>query len=61
MKALEYKNWHAWAGTTGIMLSNESTKQLQQFNHIDDVINWLFLNGERGAARHFNSKKGVTR
>ena len=58
MRALAYKNWHAWTGTTGIMLSNEDSKQLQQFSNIDDVINWLFLNGEREAARYFNNKKG---
>lgn len=57
MKALEYKNFHIWKGTSGIMLSNEDNKQLQQFSNINDVINWLFLNGEREAARYFNNKK----
>lgn len=57
MKPLQFNNWHAWAGTAGILLSNETTKHLQQFKTIDDVINWLFLNGERDAARYFNGEK----
>jgi hypothetical protein len=58
MKPLAFKNWHVWSGTVGVLLSNENTKHLQQFNNIDDVINWLFLNDEREAARYFNSMKG---
>ena len=59
MTPLQFNNWHAWAGTAGILLSNETTKRLQQFDTIDDVINWLFITGEREAARHFNSMKEI--
>ncbi len=38
------------------MLSNENTKELRQFKTLDDVINWLFLNGNKEAARHFNNQ-----
>ena len=51
-----FKHWHVWRGN-GVMLSNENTKELKQFNTLDDVINYLFLNGERNAARYFNERK----
>jgi hypothetical protein len=58
MKPLQFNNWHAWEGVKSrILLSNETTKNLREFNTIDDVINWLFLNGERDAARYFNGEK----
>lgn len=52
---------HIWYGTNDtIMVSNESTKKLHQFNSNDDAINYLFLNGQREAARalHHTTKEG---
>lgn len=53
MKPSIYKHWHLWLAN-GYMLSNENTKELRQFKKLDDVINWLFLNGNKEAARYFN-------
>ena len=50
-----YENIHVWLGTKRrVMVSDESTKQLQSFNTKDDAINWLFLNGHKEAARKLN-------
>lgn len=57
MKSLKYKNWHVWQGTVGVLLSDEDNKRLQQFDNIDAVINWLYFNGEKEAARNFNKGK----
>ena len=47
-----HDNIHVWLGTKQrVMVSNESTKQLQSFNTKDDAINWLFLNGQKEAAQ----------
>jgi len=57
MKSLKYKNWHVWQGTVGVLLSDEGNKRLQQFDNMDAVINWLYFNGEKEAARNFNKGK----
>lgn len=54
MKAFTYGNWHAWKGTAHIMLSDEDSKDLRQFDTADDCINWLWLNGFKDAARKLN-------
>lgn len=46
--------WHAWEATKGILLSDESVKKLRQFGTIDDVVNWLYTNGQRDVARELN-------
>jgi hypothetical protein len=53
-----FNNWHLWRGN-GFMLSNENTKELRQFNNVDEAINYLYLNGEKEAARYFNKNKGL--
>jgi hypothetical protein len=57
MKAFIFGKWHAWESNGKVLLSNEETKQLQEFKTIDDCINWLFINGEKEAARALNSHK----
>lgn len=49
-------NWHFWQGSQ-FMLSNETTKELRAFDSIDDCVNWLWLSGERDAARAVNRLK----
>ena len=49
---LDINDVHIWYGTNNtIMVSKELTKKLHQFNTTDDAINYLFLNGQREAAR----------
>lgn len=53
-------HWHAWQGTpwkgsSPVMLSNEETKELQEFETPDTCINWLFVNGHKEAARALNA------
>ena len=55
MKPFIHGYWHAWQGAAGILLSDESRKKLRQFPTVDDAVNWLFLNGERPAARGLNA------
>lgn len=56
MKTAIYKHWHAWQATSGILLSDESAKKLRQFADIDACVNFLFLNGDKEAARAINSQ-----
>lgn len=44
-------DWHVWQGTASVMLSNEESKQLQEFATADDCINWLFQFGCKETAR----------
>jgi hypothetical protein len=57
MKPFIFNHWHAWQTIPNgkILLSDENTKKLLQFNIIDDCINWLYLNGEKECARALNS------
>jgi len=57
MKPFTHGQWHAWQGSAGVMLSDESTKQLRQFPDIGACINWLFLNGDKDTARALNKAK----
>jgi len=57
MRPFEFNNWHAWEGTSGVLLSDESVKKLRQFSTVDDAINWLFINGHKDAARALNAHK----
>lgn len=50
-----FNHWHAWQGAAGILLSDESTKKLREFPDVDACINWLFLSGDRPAARALNA------
>lgn len=52
-----YLHWHAWSSNNAWLLSNEMNKKLLQFDSFDDMINWLYLNGHKEAARHFNKLK----
>jgi len=62
MKPFIHEKWHAWQGTAGVLLSNESTKTMRSFPDSDAAINWLFLNGEKPAARALNAHvKGGTK
>jgi hypothetical protein len=53
-----FGKWHAWQMAT-FLLSDESTKTLRSFPDVDRCINWLFLNGEKDAARALNEAKKV--
>lgn len=51
-------NIHVWVGTNNkIMVSHESTKNLESFPTVDDAINGLFLTGFKQAARELNKHK----
>jgi len=52
-----FKNWHTWQALNGWLLSDEDTKRLLSFKTLDDVINHLFINNQRDAARYFNANK----
>jgi|GEM_PF-3765297 len=55
--ALVFSNWHLWEGMNGrILLSNEDTKELNQFNDTDTAINYLWSIGQKEAARNFNQQ-----
>ncbi len=51
IKPFIFENWHAWTSTGGVMLSDESEKKLREFKSPDECINWLFMNGDKPAAR----------
>lgn len=55
----EYEHWHVWevcnGFSSGWMLSDESVKRLRQFKTADDVVNFLYLNDAKQAARAFNA------
>jgi len=51
MKPFIFNQWHAWNGTVGILLSDESKKKLRQFKDVDACVNWLYLSGHKDAAR----------
>ena len=53
-----FGKWHAWQGAT-YLLSDEETKTLRSFPDIDHCVNWLWLNGEKEAARELNKCKGA--
>lgn len=55
MQAFIFQNWHAWPGQSGLLLSDENTKELRQFPDVDQCINWLFLKGHKAAARALNA------
>lgn len=56
MIPFEFQHWHAWVSFNGknILLSDENEKHLRQFPTTDDVINWLYLEGYKDAARALN-------
>lgn len=47
-------NWHAWTGTTHVVLSDEGTKSLRYFTSWDACINWLYVNDHKVEARALN-------
>lgn len=53
-----FGKWHAWAVMVGkregVMLSNEETKTLKTFFYRDELVNYLYLSGDKEAARAFN-------
>lgn len=60
MRPFIFKRWHAWQNERGaVLLSDEDVKKLRQFRHVDDCIDWLFLSGEREAARALNKHKDL--
>lgn len=59
IKAFISGKWHAWQGTAKVMLSDESVKQLREFDTVDDCINWLFSNDHKDAARALNAHAKV--
>ncbi len=57
MKPFIFQEWHAWAGVTGILLSDQNASKLRHFPTIEATINWLFQAGEKDAARALNEHK----
>ncbi|MDX9668731.1 hypothetical protein [Pseudomonas sp. P8_250] len=55
VKAFISGHWHAWQGTAKVMLSDESSKELREFDSVDDCVNWLFMNEQKDAARALNA------
>lgn len=51
---MEYLHWHAWQSNNNWLLSDESIKKLRQFNSFDDMINYLWFNGNKDVAKYFN-------
>ena len=51
-----FGKWHAWQAVN-FLLSDEETKTLRGFPDIDYCVNWLWLNGEKEAARELNKEK----
>ena len=51
MKTFIYKNFHIWESDSNISVSDESIKKLLLFSTIDEVVNYLFLSGQRECAR----------
>ena len=59
MGAFIYGRWHGWSGTDAFLLSDEEWKKLHSFRDIDAAITWLWLEGEREAARALQGCKPV--
>lgn len=55
MKPWEFKNWQAWEGTAHILLSDQSNADLTYHKNTDDVVNYLYLTGNKEAARSLNA------
>lgn len=55
MRTFIYGKWHAWEAVAGILLSDEDTKELSSFKNWDSCVNWLYLNGDKPAARALNN------
>ena len=51
-----FEHWHGWQ-MANFMLSDERTKTLRSFPDIDHCINFLWLNGDKEAARVLNKLK----
>lgn len=50
--------WHAWSGEgSRILLSDEDAKRLRSFDDLDECITWLYMHGEKDAARALNAHK----
>jgi len=47
---------HVWSVNKGFYLSYENEKRLLSFDDIDDVINHLYANGFRQAAKDIHAK-----
>ena len=56
MKTFIFENWHAWEGVRCVLLSDENANKLRGFDSWDDVINFLFLDGAKDAARALNKE-----
>jgi hypothetical protein len=59
MKAFTFGHWHAWQGTAHILLSDQDTQHLRYFGTLDECVNWLYLNGDKPAARALNAHAKV--
>jgi hypothetical protein len=51
-----FNTWHFWQGTS-FLASEETQKRLFSFRSIDDCVNYLFLSGEKAAARSLQQAK----
>lgn len=56
MKTAKFKNWSAWDATSGVLLSDDDIAKLRAFPSWDDVVNWLYINGHKEAARSINKQ-----
>jgi len=55
MQFFIFNQWHAWTGNDCWLLSDEETKTLHSFAEFDDLTNWLFMNGHKAEASHFEA------
>jgi hypothetical protein len=56
MRTAQFKNWSAWDAVSGVLLSDDTIAKLRAFASWDDVINWLYLNDHKDAARAINKQ-----
>ena len=56
MITLEYLHWHVWEGTNGLLFSNEETKQLLEFESVDECVNHVYLHVDKECARRINKR-----
>jgi hypothetical protein len=52
-----HNDWHGWQGSNAFLLSDESQKQLHSFENADMAITWLWMQGNKDAARALNAAK----
>lgn len=57
MTTFEHGKWHAWQGVASVLLSDEEIKKLRSFPDLDTCITWLYMNGDKPAARALHKQQ----